>query len=182
MKSLREWWIRSRKKIGLVAVGHGVKQVEEFLFDWLLYGVVVGYTTTVYGAVWGSLWGFLIMTPLSALVCWLYIKFYDFAKIDWFGFEAIKEYKKEFEGEGFWKRLTRRIVRMGDVPAFFILSIHGDPFWTTVYLRRHNQQYQGLTKRDWYIFFGSVLFSNAYWTLRWAVIIEVAVYVWNLFF
>ncbi len=177
---LNAWWVRTRAKIGLVAVGHGVKQVEEVLFDWLLYGVIVGYMTASYGIVWGSVYAFLVMTPLSALLCWLYIVFYDWAKIDWFGFEAIKDYKQELEGDGWWKRVTRKIMRMGDIPAFFILSIHGDPFWTTVYLRRHEHQYQGLRARDWWIFAASTLVSNAYWTLRWTVIVAVALYIWSL--
>lgn len=182
MKKIFGWVNKWKTKIGLIAVGHGVKQIEEVLFDWLLYGVVVGYTTTMYGAVWGSLFGFLIMAPLSGLVCWLYILFYDWAKVDWFGFEAIKEYKTDLEGGGFWKRITRKILRMGDIPAFFALSIHGDPFWTTVYLRHPSQTYKGLMARDWWIFWASVLFSNAYWTLRWVVIFEVLKFLWNLVF
>ncbi len=166
--------------IGTVAVGHGTKQVEEVLFDWILYGTVVGYTTYTYGPVMGSIYGYLIMAPLSALVCLAYIKLYDWAKIDWFGFEAVKGAKEDLEGDGWWKRTVRKLVRLGDVPAFFILSINSDPFMVTVYLRKGSKEYNGLSSRDWKIFWASVLFSNAYWTLRWSVIIALALFLLGL--
>lgn len=178
---LAKWWQKHMRFIGTVAVGHGAKQVEEVLFDWILYGTVVGFTIYVYGPVWGSLLGFLIMAPLSALVCWLYLQFYDWAKIDWFGFEAVKNVREDLEGDSWWKRLLRRLVRMGDVPAFFVLSINSDPFMVTVYLRRGSGEFNGMTGRDWKIFWASVLFSNAYWTLRWTVIIAIALWLFAFF-
>ncbi len=176
MKALYRWFKKRLRFIGTVAIGHGAKQVEEVLFDWILYGAVVGVATYLFDPVWGSFVGFLIMTPLSALVCWVYIKLYDWAKIDWFGFEALKEVRKELEGDGWWMRVVRKVVRMGDVPAFFILSINSDPFMTTIYLRKHPEKYAGFTARDWRIFWASVLFSNAYWTLRWTLIITIALW------
>ena len=179
--SLKKWWDTHMTFIATVAVGHGAKQVEEVLFDWILYGTVVGFTTYAYGPIWGSLLGFAIMAPISALICWTYIKLYDWAKIDWFGFEAVKSARQELEGDGWWKKMMRRIVRMGDVPAFFVFSINSDPFMVTVYLRKGSGEFNGLTPRDWKIFWASVLFSNAYWTLRWTVIIGLAVWLFSFF-
>lgn len=47
--------------------------------------------------------------------------------------------------------------------AFVALSLRFDPFITTAYLRR--TAYAGLSPRDWRIFLGSVLLSNAAWAL-----------------
>lgn len=172
-------WIRRHKhRIGLVVVGHTAKRVEEYLFDWLLYGVVVYQCTAVWGFAYGSLAAFLIMAPLSALFCWVYIRIYDWAKIDWFGFEALKELEEAGDA-GWFGRIFKQVVRFGDVPVFVLLSIYMDPFMVTVYFRKKENQHAGLTPRDWKIFWGSVVFSNAYWTLRWALIFVVVQFLWN---
>ncbi|MFZ3138664.1 MAG: hypothetical protein WA126_14875 [Thermodesulfovibrionales bacterium] len=43
------------------------------------------------------------------------------------------------------------------------MSVRFDPFITTTYLRKG--KFSGMTRRDWKIFIGSLLFSSAYWTL-----------------
>jgi len=173
----RSWFARHRQKIGLIVVGHSAKKVEEYLFDWLIYGLVVYYATAAWGTWYGSLATFIIMAPISALFCWLYILAYDWAKVDWFGFEALKELR-EAEEEGWFGRIFRKVARLGDVPVFILLSIHSDPFMVTVYFRKREHAHKGLTSRDWKIFWGAVLFSNAYWTLRWTVIIELIRFLW----
>jgi hypothetical protein len=174
------WFLRHKERIGLIAIGHTGKRIEEFLFDWLLYGVVVTQSTLWWGSVWGAVGAFLIMMPLSALVCYLYIRFYDWAKKDWLGLETLEELR-ESEAKAHW--LVRHIIRWakrGDAAMFFVLSFWGDPFITTVYFRRGSHLYNGLSTRDWKIFFASVVVSNAYWTLRWSVIVALALYLWQL--
>ena len=167
-------WIRRHKeRIGLIAIGHTGKRVEEFLFDWLLYGVVVVWCTTTWGVVWGSLAAFAVMTPLSALACWGYIRFYDWAKKDWLGFETIEKLRESEVTAGWLMRHLIRITKLGDIPMFIALSVYGDPFMVTVYFRRGSELYNGLSRRDWKVFWLSVIFSNAYWTLRWSVIVEL---------
>lgn len=172
--------MRHKKRIGLIAVGHTAKKIEEFLFDWLIYGVVVIWATSTWGAFFGSLVAFAIMMPFSAIMCFVYIRFYDWAKKDWFGFELVKEWRDEEKHEHWFGHLLHRLTRMGGVPAFFALSMYGDPFLTTVYLRHKHTKFDGLSRRDWAIFSASVLFSNGYWTLRWTVIVVVAQFVWNM--
>ncbi len=171
--------VRLRDRIGLVAIGHTAKQVEEYLFDWLLYGTVVAYFTTTFGPIWGSLTAFAIMAPLSALVCIGYIKLYDWLGKDLFGFEAAKSLRDELTGSGFLKSIVRKMLSLGDAPAFIALSLYGDPFMTTIYLRKGTERYDGMSKREWHIFFGSVFFSNGYWTLRWTVIVALVAWAWN---
>lgn len=181
LRAIGAWFLKHKERIGLVAIGHTTKRIEEYLFDWLLYGVVVTYTTATWGTLWGSLYGFLIMAPLSAVVCYAYLLFYDWAKRDWFGFEFLKETRDEMEHGGWFARTMQRIAKWGDVPAFFALSAYGDPFLVVVYLRKGAHMYTGLSRRDWALFFGAVLFSNAYWTLRWTVIIELVRYLLSYF-
>lgn len=173
------WFKRHKHKIGLIAVGHTAKKIEEHIVDWLIYGVVVTYCTITWGGFYGSLAAFAIMTPVTAALCYLYIRLYDWAGIDWLGLEALKELREE-NGSGFFAKIIYRIAHHGGVLAFVALSIYGDAFMTTVYFRHGSRAYRGLTRRDWVVFLGSVVVSNAYWTLRWAVIVELALYAWNL--
>jgi hypothetical protein len=176
------WLSKNRRYIGIITVGHTAKQIEEYVFDWLLYGFVVSWATLSYGPIWGALVAFLIMTPLSALVCWLYIRFYDWLKRDWLGIEVLKELKDAENTDHWFGRFFRKIARAGAIPAFIALSIYGDPFMVTVYFRHGAHTYHGLSKRDWRIFYASVLVSNAFWTLNWAVIVAVALLIWRYVF
>jgi hypothetical protein len=170
------WFASHKERIGIVAIGHAAKHVEELLLDWLLYGAVVATCTARWGPLWGSLAGFSVMAPLSALVCLAYIRFYDWAKKDWFGFEALKEFRDETERA---RPLIARLMRLGNIPAFLALSVYGDPFMVTVYLRTGAEKYNGLLTRDWAVFWASVLVSNGYWTVRWMLIVELARVAWS---
>jgi hypothetical protein len=178
---LRSWLGSHRNEIGTVAIGHSAKQLEEILFDWLLYGSVIAACTTTWGPMWGSVAGFTIMTPLSAVVCFAYIRLYDWGKKDWFGFELLKGLRDDAAGGSRLERLVHRVARLGDVAAFMALSVYGDPFMTTVYLRRGVRRFNGLSSSEWVVFWLSVLVSNGYWTLRWTILVEVARFVWSLF-
>lgn len=180
-QTVHEWILRHKERIGLVLIGHTAKRIEEYLFDWLLYGLVVGWSMYTYGPVYGSFVAFVIMAPLSALVCYGYIRFYDWAKKDWLGFETIEELREQEASHGWFMRTLVRVAKRGDWAMFVALSIYGDPFMTTVYFRRGSHLYNGLSRRDWKIFWASVLFSNAYWTLRWVVIFIILVPVWERF-
>ena len=60
--------------------------------------------------------------------------------------------------------LFESMYREKERPSCFpFMSIKFDPFITTAYLRKG--KFSGVTRRDWTIFIGSLLFSNAYWTL-----------------
>ena len=167
------------QQIRLIAIGHTAKRIEEYLFDWILYGSVVVFCTTKWGVYEGTFIAFMVMMPLSAIVCLLYLSFYMWAKTDWLGLEALKSMREADEQGGFVARLAYRIARHGSIPAFFALSIYGDPFMTTVYLRRGAKTYGKLEARDRNIFWSSVIVSNAYWTLRWTILIELALYAWE---
>ncbi len=173
------WLVRHRQRIGIIMIGHIVNRIDIFLFDHVLYGMVIAFTTTYWGPYWGSIGGLAIMLPLSTLLCYAYIRFYDWAKQDWLGLEALKTLRDDTTSGGPIRRMVTRVARLGDIPAFIVMSIYTDPFVVTMYMRKEAGKYDGLTRRDWRIFWASMLLSNAYWTLRWTVIIEAVRYVWN---
>jgi hypothetical protein len=67
-------------------------------------------------------------------------------------------------------------IKKNDVLAFIALNINQDPFVTTVFLR--HGRFDGLTKRDWMIFCGSLVFSNGYWIVRNVILIEIIKFGW----
>jgi len=163
-----DWVDRHKERIGLIVVGQTAKRIEEFLFDTVLYGTVVAICTIQLGPLLGPIVTLAVMTPISALACYGYLRFYDWSKKDWLGLEALKALR---EGN----TLLHRVVRYGNVPAFFALSVFSDAFATVVYLRG-KERYEGLTTRDRKIFWASIVVSNAYWTLRWTAIVQAALF------
>ena len=147
--------IRWKERIGVMALGHTFKQGEEFFFDYTLYPFVI--------VTMGMLWGGLVMTVLSATICYLYILFYDWSKQDWLGLELLKEARDGEQMESWLGRKAQAIARKGDVAAFFAFSVYTDPFVTTAYLRKGSGFYNGMTRRDWKIFFASVAVANLAW-------------------
>lgn len=147
--------IRWKERIGIMAVGHTFKQVEEFIFDYTLYPLVIAWL--------GMIIGGAVMMALSAFVCLLYILFYDWAKKDWLGLELLKELRDEEKKGSRTARFVQYVIKKGDTFAFFALSLYTDPFMTTVYMRHGANRYNGLSSRDWKIFWGSVLVANLWW-------------------
>lgn len=149
--------MRWKQRIGILAVGHTFKRAEELVFDFTLYPLVI--------ALLGAIVGGLIMTAFSALVCYLYILFYDWSKRDWLGLELLRELRDGEEKQGRVARLMQRAARKGNWLAFLALSCYTDPFVTTVYLRKSAETYNGLSARDWRVFWASVLVANLWWTV-----------------
>jgi hypothetical protein len=90
------------------------------------------------------------------------LRLYDWLKRDWLGIELVKGLRL-YSGPSRWKRGTAWLLGRGDGVAFVVLSLRFDPFITTAYLR--HGAYNGLTRRDWKVFLGSVVLSNAAWTV-----------------
>jgi len=165
--------IRWKERIGIMAVGHTFKQVEEFIFDYTMYPAVIAWL--------GAVTGGLVMTAFSAFICWLYILFYDWSKKDWLGLELLKEVRDGEEKQSRIAHLVQKIARKGDWTAFFILSVYTDPFVTTVYLRKGAEKYNCLSPRDWKIFWGSVLVANLWWTVAMSLAVEGLRFIYNWF-
>lgn len=169
---------RWKQRIGTAAVGHTGKLIESMVFDHLIYGIVVTFAILSYGEVMGSFVAFAAMAPISAVMCYAYLRLYDWAGVDIFGFEAVKELREGLDQVGRVERLLQKVIQWGDVPAFFVLTTiypGADPFMATVYLRKGAN---GMTRRDWTVFWAAVVFSNGYWTLRWVVLVFAATILW----
>ncbi|MFA5745060.1 MAG: hypothetical protein WC887_02495 [Candidatus Paceibacterota bacterium] len=107
--------------------------------------------------------GGLLMSSLSASVCILYIRLYDWSGRDWLGLELLKQ-ARDGEAKGKVMKVVQWAARRGDWVAFIVLCAFTDPFEVTVYMRRGVEQFNGLTARDWKIFWASVAFVNLFWT------------------
>lgn len=165
--------IRWKERVGIMAVGHTFKQVEEFIFDYTLYPAVIALLGTVIGGI--------VMTMFSALICYLYILFYDWSKKDWLGLEFLKEMRDGEKKHGRVEHFVQRMARKGNWLAFLVLSGYTDPFVTTVYLRKGAGSYNGLSARDWRIFWASVLVANLWWTVAMTFVVAGIRYLFNWF-
>jgi hypothetical protein len=171
-----------KKRIAIIGLGYTFGNAFDYVFNYGIYIPVV--------AVLGPIKGGIVMAILSAVVCFLFIKFYDWSKQDWLGIEVAKEatdfgptWIRKFSvtsriGKFFWWPFSKIIllilwaIKKGGIVAFFALSMYTDPFVATVYFRK--ESFSGLKKRDWMIFFASLLVGDLYWTLRTVLIIYLA--------
>lgn len=101
--------------------------------------------------------------------------FYDWSKKDWLGIEAIKELKV-YDGTSRFGRFLAWTLRSSEPVACVAPSVTSDPFITTVYLRRG--KFNGMTRRDWTIFWASWFIGNAYWILACYMGISFVEWVW----
>ncbi|MFH0930136.1 MAG: hypothetical protein V1814_02690 [Candidatus Moraniibacteriota bacterium] len=181
-------------RIATLALGHTVFHTTEQIFNYGIYIPVIGFLGVIYGG--------CLMTMLSFLTCYGILKFYDWSKKDWLGIEVVKDVRdfgpewikklqvKSILGKILWWPFSKIIffvlwsLKRGGAIAFFALSIYTDPFTTTVYFRKGS--FNGLLKKDWFIFVASVLLGNIYWIGRTYLIILVAKfgfnYWWKIFF
>jgi hypothetical protein len=159
-----------RTRVANLIVGITVKDFTDRAFDYILYPFVI-YKL-------GIIKGGLIMTCLACAVNLLTLKFYDWSKRDWLGIETIKGLK-DYQGKSRFVKMTAWILRQSDFVAFLFLSIKEDAFIALVYMRQGSHQYNGMTRRDWKIFLGSVAVSNLYWTLAAYMGISMVEWVWE---
>lgn len=166
--SLPARMMKHKGRVAELCIGLTTNKLIDYAFDWVLYPYVI-YR-------FGIWMGGVVMTILSLLSCLLSIRFYDWSKRDWLGIEAIKSLK-ESEGKGGAGRFIAWLLKKGDFLTALVLSVHYDPFITTVYMR--HGAYNGMNGRDWRIFMGSLVFGNAYWTLACYMGISVVEWVWQ---
>lgn len=161
-----------KDRFAWLPLGLSAKWLSDKAFDYVLYPYVI-YKT-------GILIGGIVMTFLSFLACLAIMKLYDVTKKDWFGIETIKEVKN-YDGKHKAGRIASWILRRGDPASLVFLSIQFDPFITTAYLRHGAFQFNGMKKRDWRIFTGSLIIGNVYWTIACYTGITVFEWGWRTF-
>lgn len=183
---------------GKLLIARGIYQAIDWTFDNPIYAAAIFY--------FGPIKAFAWMTLAAAILNSCYLLIYQKTGVDWLGIGAIKKaaiateeqeliakiWNREF-GWG-WLRWPYRAfmavplvgaklilwgINRGRVSTFVMLSLFQDSFVATAYFR--HGKIGRLDRKDWQVFFASLIISNAYWTLRWGVIVEIVRAVWNSF-
>ena len=140
------------QRIGIIGTGHSISFLVNNLFDYVLYVPVVAY--------FGPIKGCGIMIALSILINLILLKVYDWTGKDWLGLESLKKGKENLNSLSGW---MGNLLKAGDGIAFIALSFY-DPLFTVIYMRKPENVYKGLSKRDWVIFGFATVLSNIGWT------------------
>lgn len=150
---------KQKEKLAMVSLAYAVDHCVDWLFNYPLYIWVMNE--------FGLKKGFAVMSCLSFLVCYAYIKVYDYLKKDLFLLEVAKDWMNSmanYSGTSKIKLLRAKIIKKGGFPvSFTILSIWKDPFYTLAFCRK--KKYSGFSMKDWEIFLGSVALGNFLWAL-----------------
>lgn len=151
--------VKRKEKLATAGFAYVVDYWVNWLFNYPLYIWVMNE--------FGLKNGFVVMSCLSFLLCYAYIKIYDIIKRDLFLLEDAKEWMDDmanYSGESKIKLLRAMIISKGGLfTAFLALSLFKDPFYTLAFCRQG--KYSGFSLRDWGIFIGSVVVGNSIWAL-----------------
>jgi len=150
---------KKKEKLATAGLAYAFDFCVNWLFNYPLYIWVMNE--------FGLKKGFVVMSCLSFLLCYAYIKIYDIIKKDLFLLEDAKDWMDgmaNYAGKSKIKLLRAKIIRKGGfVTSFLIISLWKDPFYTLAFCRKG--KYNGFSLRDWGIFLGSVAIGNAIWAL-----------------
>lgn len=161
-------WI---KNIKLWGTGIGSYYIFSWAYDYVIVSFFLLYL--------GFLRGMIVVVILSMIVDYATMKFYDWFKKDWLALESIKklEDKKDVIG-----KLFRFVRGKGVVLTIIILSLTSNAFIVTAYVRKGINLYNGLSRRDWIVFFTSSILTNIYWIFVIGGGIELFKYIYKLIF
>ncbi len=143
-----------RRRGAELIAGFVIWKTVDYAFDYILYPFVIWK--------WGLVQGGIAMSALSLLFCLLSLRLYDHFARDCLGLELAKNLQF-YNGKSRWRLWLAKLLRRSNAIAFIVISIKYDPFVTTVYLRKG--AFNGMIRRDWYIFLSSWIVGNAAWTL-----------------
>jgi hypothetical protein len=158
---LANWFL---PRLATFGAGLLIKKTLDYAFDYLLYPAAL--------IVLGYMWGGIAMTIASVALNLLVIRAYDWAKRDFLLLEALKGLRSP-DSTHAAKRLLAKVLGKGDFAAFLVLSWIEDPIVVTLYLRKGSGKFDGLSRRDWAIFWASTLVSNLMWAGSLISLIEV---------
>ena len=162
------WWKRHKREVAYIGSGHLCYSVFNWLYDQVLYVFIVYHL--------GLLIGGTLMTAGSLIQCAALLLAYQRMKIEWVGTAAIHSLAYKVDPT-LIERIFVWAMRKGQIPIFLALCIFQDPFITTAYFKQG--RFDGLSRKDWGIFFASVLLSNGYWTLRSGLVAQILVRAWH---
>ncbi|HEY4509167.1 MAG TPA: hypothetical protein VJC13_02700 [Candidatus Paceibacterota bacterium] len=154
-----------KSRIAALMLGHTVDQLTTKGYTYVVLPPIMAY--------FGMAKGMAINFFLSFLICLAFMKFYDWAKVDWLGLETAKEVREEGEKGNKLSRLLSWALRKGDWVVLLILSIYKDAFFCTVWMRKGAHQYNGMSSRDWGVFMTTLALSTV-WESLWVTVLLVA--------
>jgi len=152
-------------RLGLWTTGISSYYVFTYLYDYIVVSFLLIY--------FGFVKGVVIVMVLSMLIDLGTLKFYDWFKKDWLALETLKDLQHK---KNFWGKLFNFVHDKNTFITIIVLSLTSNAFIVTAYMRKESFQYNGLTKRDWNIFFSSSLLTNLYWVFLIAGGIEIIKY------
>lgn len=155
-KKIAAFLAAKKKKIGILGAGWTFDRLNNWIFEYVVYPVVIGY--------FGLLAGAGIMIFLSIVLSAAMLFAYDKTKRDWLGIEAIKSLRDEDQSNR-WIKFIGWLMKKGDLVALVGLSLISEPVKVTLYLRHGSNQFNGFSGRDKIIFFSSVIIGNVSWAL-----------------
>ena len=127
------------RRAGEVSLGHTFIQIEEYVFDFVLYPYMLyaggesflritqladASPTNGFGA------GIAIMFACSVVFNYLYVRAYDRMKVDWFGIEALRTYRPAVVD-----RLPSVIRAATRYVTFAGLAVWTNPLFSVLWLR-----------------------------------------------
>ena len=151
-------------KLTTFGLGVAIKKSLDYGFDYALYPVALIYL--------GYFWGGVAMTIASVFLNLAVIRAYDWSRRDWLLLETLKELKHKSDDDGV-AGFVAWMLRKGDVPAFFLLCWLEDAIVVTLYLRHGVNEFNGLSRRDWAVFWAATLVSNLFWIISVVSVIEL---------
>ncbi|MGQ0659083.1 MAG: hypothetical protein ACT4NU_13525 [Chromatiales bacterium] len=164
------WFVQNWRRLAQIGIGHSLYGTFNHCFDYILYPYVV-YSL-------GMLTGGAVMTVLSLFQCALMLIAYERLGIDWVGSGLLNEIARKHRPSLIEKALAWT-TRQNRVVIFLTLCALTDPFIVTAYFR--GGAFDGLRRRDWQLFFLSVLISNLYWIVIADLIGHAVAAAWNWF-
>jgi len=166
-KNAREW----RLRIATIATFHGLWHGFGYLYDNWLWWAAILYFGVFYGNLLMSIGAFLI----NIIMLRRYLK----NGKDWLGVGILDDIRENGSKKSWSLKIVSWLLKKGgDKLAFFVLSCGTDSFITTAYLRHGD--FSPIEKKDFVIFFSSILLSCAYWSIRSSLVVGAAKFLWRL--
>ena len=143
-----------------LVAGLMMKRLINWPLDYVLYPAMMLWL----GNIMGSLVMIALSVPLN--VCVIYA--YDWAQTDWLLIETLKKFRDSSQKSG-WRRHIASLMEKSDIIFFFVLC-WDDPITVVLYFRHGS--FNGMTGRDWKIFFAATVVANLYWIVLWTMVLE----------
>lgn len=141
------------KKISIVVIGRSLRAIWNYVFDYVIYALVLlklGYVK-----------GTLVMTSAALLENLIMLRVYHNMKIDWLGYDYVqkmKDWKQTCTGLKQW---FGALISRSEPVLFIVLSVFRDAFETTAYFQ-HMHAYSKWRIRALFVL--SVIIGNLYWS------------------